>query len=92
MRDDERLVWSEEFGGPAGAVPDPQTWTPELGAGGWGCGQLQWYTASASNAAIDNDGRLAIARRELAFPMGLGDSGSPSADNVTSARLITRTE
>jgi hypothetical protein len=35
MPDGRRLVWSEEFGGPTGAVPDPQTWTPELGAGGW---------------------------------------------------------
>jgi beta-glucanase (GH16 family) len=91
MRDERRLVWSEEFGGPAGAVPDPHTWTPELGAGGWGGGQLQWYTASPSNAAIDADGRLAIvARRELGYPRGRGDAGSAPAESVTSARLTTK--
>jgi Glycosyl hydrolases family 16 len=56
---------------PEPSPTDPQTWTPELGAGGWGCRQLQRYTASASNAAMDGDGRLAIvARREL------GNSGA----------------
>lgn len=91
LRQERRLAWSEEFGGPPGALPDPQTWTAELGAGGWGCGQLQWYTASASNAAIDADGRLAIvARRELGLGPGLGNVGAPPTDRVTSARLITK--
>ena len=71
-------MWAEEFEGPAGSGPDPATWTAELGGGGWGDGQLQRYTDSPDNAAMDGDGRLAItARRE---PGG----------EITSARLVTR--
>lgn len=71
-------MWVQEFDGRAGAPPDPRIWTPDLGGGGWGDGQLQVYTASAANAALDGAGCLRItARRE---PDG----------TVTSARLTTR--
>lgn len=51
-----RLVWADEFDGPA------TRWRPELGGGGWGDDQLQHYTAAN---AVRADGRLAIeARRE----------------------------
>ena len=71
-------AWRDTFEGPAGQPPDPDVWTPELGAGGWGCDQLQEYTASTANAALTGDGRLALtARRE-------------ADGRITSARLVTR--
>jgi len=71
-------MWVQDFRGPAGAPPDPDTWTHELGGGGWGDGQLQVYTDARANAALDGDGHLVItARRE--------DDGT-----ITSARLTTR--
>ena len=70
--------WVDDFDGPAGDPPDPTAWRHELGAGGWGCGQLQHYTGSTANAALTGDGHLAVtARRE---PDG----------RVTSARLTTQ--
>lgn len=75
--EDGRVVWADEFAGPAGAPPDPRVWRHETGAGGWGDEQLQRYTASTRNAYLTGDGRLAItAHRE-------------ADGDVTSARLTT---
>lgn len=72
-------LWAEEFAGPPGSPPDPGVWTHDVGAGGWGCGQTQRYTASPANAALTGDGRLRITARR---PSVSGE--------VTSARLVTR--
>lgn len=70
-------VWIDDFQGPVGQPPDPQVWRHQLGAGGWGCEQLQHYTSSSQNAGLSGDGQLAItARRE--------EDG-----RITSARLVT---
>lgn len=74
------LVWSEEFDGPAGAAPDPARWTHATGGGGWGNGELQGYTASTANAALDGEGRLAITARAEPGPGGTA---------YTSARITT---
>lgn len=71
------IVWQDEFDGPAGTAPDPSVWSHELGAGGWGNDELQTYTDSRDNAALDGRGNLVItARRE---PGG----------GYSSARLLT---
>ncbi len=81
---DLRLVWSDEFDGPAGAPVDPAVWTHEVGDGsaqgnpGWGNRELQRYTGGSQNAALDGDGNLAItARRD-------------EERGFTSARLVTK--
>ncbi|MDT0187773.1 glycoside hydrolase family 16 protein [Microbacterium sp. ARD31] len=72
------IVWRDDFDGPAGAAPDPSVWRHETGAGGWGNDELQRYTDSRDNAALDGAGHLVItARRE---PDG----------SFTSARLVTQ--
>lgn len=72
------LLWSDEFEGPRGALPDPARWSFEVGGDGWGNGELQFHTDR--NAALDGAGHLVItARRE------------PSGGRAyTSARLSTR--
>ncbi|WP_449384998.1 family 16 glycosylhydrolase [Cellulomonas soli] len=71
------LIWSQEFDGAAGTAPDPSVWRYDTGAGGWGNAELQTYTTSRSNSALDGAGNLVItARRE---PDG----------SYTSARLQT---
>jgi beta-glucanase (GH16 family) len=45
------LVWSDEFGGANGAAPDPAKWRYDVGAGGWGNNELQYYCAPGSNTA-----------------------------------------
>jgi beta-glucanase (GH16 family) len=59
------LVDADEFDGPAGASPDPSRWTFEVGGGGFGNNESQYYTDRPDNAALDGSGHLVItARRE----------------------------
>lgn len=46
-----KLKWSDEFNGPAGAPPDPESWTFDTGGGGWGNKELETYCAPYSKAA-----------------------------------------
>ncbi|AFR27665.1 glycoside hydrolase family 16 protein [Arthrobacter sp. Rue61a] len=81
-----KLVWSDEFNGPAGMAPDPGKWTHDTGGSGWGNGELQYYTSSTSNAAADGQGNMAItARKEN--PAGYQCHYGPC--QYTSARLIS---
>lgn len=59
------LLAADEFDGPAGGAPNPGIWRYDLGAGGWGNAELQTYTDSRRNAALDGAGNLVItAHRE----------------------------
>ncbi len=59
-----RLIWNDEFNGPAGSKPDPTKWTIDTGTGQ--NNELQLYTDN-KNAAMDGNGALVIeARREPA--------------------------
>lgn len=59
------IVWQQEFDGPPGAAPDYSVWSHDLGAGGWGNSELQTYTDSRANSALDGQGNLVLtARRE----------------------------
>jgi beta-glucanase (GH16 family) len=61
----QTLVWSDEFNGPAGQAPDGSKWGRDVGGGGFGNNEHQFYTDSTSNAALDGNGNLVItARRE----------------------------
>src|SRR5713226_5682569 len=54
------MVWHDEFSGPANTPPDRTKWTYDLGAGGWGNAELENYTNSTNNAALDGEGHLVI--------------------------------
>ena len=61
----KKLIWSDDFTGPAGASPDPAKWKVVTGAYGSGSHELEYYTARSSNVALDGAGHLVItARRE----------------------------
>jgi len=51
------LVFSDEFA--TDGAPDPNKWGYDLGAGGWGNGELQSYTNSPTNAVVQG-GNLVI--------------------------------
>jgi beta-glucanase (GH16 family) len=74
------LSFADEFDGPAGSRPDPAHWTYDLGGSGWGNNELQDYTNSTRNAALDGAGHLAITA--LAESQG--------GRSYTSARLKTQ--
>lgn len=80
------LTWAEEFDGPAGAPASPRTWQPETGGHGWGNQELQYYTDSTANAALDGAGRLAITARRADPALAARYGGR----QYTSARLISK--
>ena len=71
------LTWSDEFDGPAGSAPNGANWNFETGGGGWGNNELQTYTDSRENSALDGNGNLVITARR-------------SGSGYTSARLTTK--
>src|SRR5436853_5953917 len=52
--------WSDEF--TTDGAPDPAKWGYDIGGGGWGNNELQYYTNSTNNAAVSN-GNLVITAR-----------------------------
>jgi beta-glucanase (GH16 family) len=58
------LAFADEFDGPAGTPPDPARWTHEVNGGGGGNNELQFYTDSTDNAALDGEGHLVITARK----------------------------
>ncbi|MBU8861109.1 MULTISPECIES: family 16 glycosylhydrolase [unclassified Micromonospora] len=82
----DAVTWSDDFNGPAGSAPDANKWRYDIGGGGWGNNELQYYTNSTRNAALDGNGNLVItARRENPG----GYSCWYGSCQYTSARLLT---
>jgi beta-glucanase (GH16 family) len=73
------LIWADEFNQPNGSSPDTNKWANDLGAGGWGNAELEYYTARTNNARIES-GNLVIEARQENF----------SGSSYTSARLKTQ--
>jgi beta-glucanase (GH16 family) len=42
-------VWSDEFGGSNGSALSGSTWTYDVGGGGWGNNELQYYQSGTAN-------------------------------------------
>lgn len=70
------LDWSDEFNG---STIDTSKWKHEIGGGGWGNNEYQYYTSSTANSFV-NGGYLHIK----ALQQQIG------TNNYTSARLITK--
>lgn len=60
------VQWSDAFTGPANTLPSTSNWIIDTGTsypGGpaqWGTGEIETYTSSTSNVALDGNGHLAI--------------------------------
>jgi beta-glucanase (GH16 family) len=78
------LVWSDEFKGKNGSLPDPAKWTYDIGGNGWGNHELEYYTDRPENARIEH-GKLVIMARAETYTGPDGKSFS-----YTSARLKTQ--
>ncbi|MEM9260052.1 MAG: glycoside hydrolase family 16 protein [Bacteroidota bacterium] len=62
------LVWSDDFEGSAGQLPDASKWSFDIGTGdnGWGNQETQYYTDRPENVSLDGEGNLEItALREV---------------------------
>jgi beta-glucanase (GH16 family) len=71
------LVWSDEFN--VDGLPDSTKWGYDIGGGGWGNNELQFYTKRAENAYVAN-GNLVIETKKERY----------ESRNYTSARLLTK--
>ncbi|WP_396150616.1 family 16 glycosylhydrolase [Flavobacterium sp.] len=74
ITDYTNLVWSDEFN--TDGAPDTAKWGYDIGAGGWGNGESQYYTNSANNVIVEG-GNLKITAK----------AQNLSGSNYTSARL-----
>ena len=80
-----RLIWQDNFDGPAGSAPS-SAWTTVTGGSGWGNSELECYTSARGNSELDGSGDLTIT--------ALHDPGHVCSDgqhnDYTSARLTTQ--
>ena len=75
LEDDElpqrnwQLVWSDEFDGAAGELPNPANWVFDVGTGegGWGNEELEYYTDRPDNASLDGNGNLVMTALSESF-------------------------
>ncbi|MGV3696684.1 glycoside hydrolase family 16 protein [Flavobacterium sp.] len=71
------VAWSDEFN--TNGAPDPTKWSYELGAGGWGNNELQYYTSRPENVIVQNG----VLKINLIKEPWMGS-------NYTSARIVTK--
>lgn len=73
----KNLVWSDEF--ETNGLPDTTKWNYDIGDGGWGNNELQFYTNKSENARVENGLLIIEARLD-----------STSEKIYTSARMVTK--
>jgi beta-glucanase (GH16 family) len=83
-REGYALIWSDEFNGKNGSLPDPSKWTYDIGGSGWGNHELEYYTNRRENARVEN-GNLVITAQQEPYN---GPNGAEF--DYTSARLKTQ--
>lgn len=79
-------VWSDEFDGAVNSAPDSGRWAHNTGGTGWGNDELEYYTDSTDNAALDGAGHLVITARRTD---SAGFTCQYGPCRYTSARLLT---
>jgi beta-glucanase (GH16 family) len=60
-----KLLWSDEFNSKKGTKPSAKNWAYEIGGGGWGNSENQYYTDKAANISTDGDGKLVITAKRI---------------------------
>lgn len=83
---DWKLFWSDEFNGVKGSSVDTKIWKHDLGGGGWGNNELEFYTNSTKNTYQDGTGFLVIKAVKETIKDGCwyGDC------DYTSGRILTK--
>ena len=78
-----KLIWSDNFTGPAGAPPNPAKWQLVTWPGGKGDNELEYYTTRPSNVSLDGAGHLVITARRETY------TGDGATRYYTSGRVQT---
>ena len=93
-----KLLWSDEFNGKKGVRPSAKVWSAEIGGGGWGNSERQYYTDKSANASMDGAGRLIITADRISNEYAEQIGTVPGTEDIlnrcsecqfTSARLKT---
>jgi beta-glucanase (GH16 family) len=93
-----KLLWSDEFNGKKGVRPSAKVWSAEIGGGGWGNSERQYYTDKSANASMDGAGRLIITADRISNEYAEQVGTVPGTEDIlnrcsecqfTSARLKT---
>lgn len=58
------LVWSDEFNGPDGSMPDATKWTLVTDGSGFGNHELEYYTPRPTNVHVEKGNLVITARKE----------------------------
>ncbi len=85
-----QLLWSEEFDGPAGTLPDPNKWKFDLGGRGWGNQEWEYYTNKPENVSLDGQGTLLLTALQVAEDDTRGLACWYGPCRFTSARILTQ--
>lgn len=81
---DRVLIWSDEFNGPNGSLPDASKWIAITNDSGFGNNELEYYTPRPANIEEQNGDLVITARREKY-------TGPDGASRMyTSARIESR--
>ncbi len=83
-----KLSFKDEFNKSANSPIDTGKWTAEIGGGGWGNQELEYYTNSIENVYHNGQGSLVIKAIKLNPPLNLTCWYGPC--QYTSARLVTK--
>ena len=81
-----KLLFSDEFNQANGALPDPARWTAEIGGGGWGNQEHEYYTSAAVNSHEESGSLVITATKDNAanYKCWYGTC------QYTSARLVSK--
>jgi beta-glucanase (GH16 family) len=85
---DTNVAWSDEFD--YTGAPDPAKWQYDVGGGGWGNSELQYYTNTTNNASVANGILTITARKENMG--GMGYTSSRMVSKFSSDMLYGRIE
>lgn len=79
-----KLIWSEEFNGKKGTLPNSKTWTYDLGGLNQN-GELQFYTKSPQNISHNGSGHLVITANRIADQQMMAITPDPAIEKMLNA-------
>ena len=78
-----KLLWSDEFAGKKGALPNSKYWGYDIGNSyGWGNSELEYYTQKPANISLDGKGKLLITANRISDTSGLQVGTVPGTEQI----------
>jgi beta-glucanase (GH16 family) len=81
-----KLLWSDEFTGKKGTLPNSKTWSYDLtNSYGWGNSELEYYTQKPANVSLDGKGKLLITANRISDTSGFQVGNVPGTEKILNA-------